>query len=297
MCLNGDLTVNIQPLVSVLMVTRNRPHHLAASLTAVLSQSLQGGVELCVVNDGGEKLPGLQGWVQNAVATRGWAVRWLDLPYSNGQVAARNQALALATGEFVAWCDDDDRWLPQRLDQCIAVYRRSVEKKSLALVYTDTELVTLQRNFGNWRVSDRQNFAWTQAKELLKRTNPVVPSSWLYRREAHQKIGYFDESVGHYWDWDFLLRMTHLGEFARVAACLTLYGVDAEGSNASAQPSMMRADLERLVAKHGLPDLPSSNFSLMLQDPELAKWRANTRRVWDGTPDIWNDIRDEENGG
>ncbi|RIV26706.1 glycosyltransferase family 2 protein [Alicyclobacillaceae bacterium I2511] len=289
--MHGDLAVCVQPLVSVLMVTQNRPHHLAASLTAVLNQSLQAGVELCLVNDGGKQMPALQQWLQCRAAGRGWTVRWLDLSSSVGQVAARNRAVSLATGEFLAWCDDDDRWLPERLEQSIATYRRVTRGFKLALVYTDAELVTLRQDLQNWRVLNRRQFAWTDVRALLGWTNPVVPSSWLYRREIHHQVGDFDLTVGHYWDWDFLLRVAHIGEFGRVPACLTLYGVDAQGRNASAHPLTMRADLQRLMTKHNLADLPSSNFLLMLDNPDLTKWQADSQWVWDGTLDIWNGAR------
>ncbi|MCL6594405.1 MAG: glycosyltransferase, partial [Alicyclobacillus sp.] len=239
-------------------------------------------LQVCVVNDGGASVAAVC-----RQADRRLSVRWLDLPQAVGQVAARNRALAMAEAEWLAVCDDDDRWLP---DHAVALAEALAKRPDCPLAYTDAELVQLQPAAqGGWQPLARRVFAWRDAQALLRRYNPLVPASWLYRRAVHAHVGGFDEAMSHYWDWDFLLRIQALGDWVRIPACLTLYGVYTDGANQSARPAQMAPALAQLVQKHRLAALPPSNFWRMCEDPALVAERSPSQRVWDGHPGVWGE--------
>jgi glycosyltransferase involved in cell wall biosynthesis len=264
--------------VSVIIATHNRLADLRACLAAILRQKGDFELEVCIVNDGGASIEPVVAEYQNL------AIRYLDLPVNRGQVAARNEALKLATGDYIALCDDDDRWLPDH----VAALLERLKTDRAALAYTDCELVWVERSHHRWNVGRRASFAWRDANILLRKTNPIAPSSVLYPTENHERIDDFDVTMSHYWDWDFWLRTLEVGTITRVPRCLTLYGVYEDGSNLSSNSAEMSPALDKLIQKHGLGPLPSSNFWMMLEDDELKPYQAMTQTPWDGSADVWS---------
>jgi exopolysaccharide biosynthesis WecB/TagA/CpsF family protein len=102
------------PKVSAIVATRDRPELLARALDSILGQDYPGDIECVVVFDQVE--PHLEPSVINSR-------RVLKITRNDrtpGLPGARNAGAACATGEFLAFCDDDDEWLPAKL-------RRQVE--------------------------------------------------------------------------------------------------------------------------------------------------------------------------
>jgi glycosyltransferase involved in cell wall biosynthesis len=266
--------------VSVLIATYERTFDLACCLEAISRQRPGGyALEVCVVNDGGAAID------EVVRQFPGLSVRYTNLDSNVGQVEARNIALEMATGDLIALCDDDDRWLPthvQNLVQCL-----DEAGSEVALAYGDAEIVLLERGLFGLCLYERSPFAWKDADPLLRAYNPIVPSAVMYRRSLHADIGYFDPSVSHYWDWDFFLRARAVGRFARSPVADTLYAFFRDGSNQSANASGMAEALRVFTEKHGLGELPVSNFYRMLRDPALDAYRDATELVWDGDISLW----------
>jgi glycosyltransferase involved in cell wall biosynthesis len=262
--------------VSVILATAGRQAFVRGCLRAIAGQKGANELEVCIVNDGGPSLASVLR--EFSMLT----IRYQEWRNQAGQVAARNAALEMARGDVIAVCDDDDRWLPQHMEKLWAAYARGD-----ALCYTDAEVVWLTWRDNHWHVCRRTPFAWRDPTAMLRLYNPIMPSSVCYPRWLHRELGGFDPAVGNYWDWDFWLRASAVVELRRVPECLTLYAMREDGTNLSAQPERMRPDLNRLVRKHGLGNLPSSNFALMAEDPQLGAWQAPTTVVWDGQGDLW----------
>jgi glycosyltransferase involved in cell wall biosynthesis len=265
--------------VSVIITTYNRPQELISCVRAITQQVGDFDIEVCVVNDGGEPI---QAPLRDAFPLLNLQV--LELSSNIGQVAARNRALERANGDYIAICDDDDRFLPGHIAALLAGIHSDPEA---VMAYTDTELVRLQSYRGERRLVNRSVFAWLNAANMLTYTNPIVPSSVLYRRNIHASIGAFDEEMSHYWDWDFWLRAANIGTLQRVGQCHTLYGVHVDGTNLSARPELMQPQLFQLMNKHGLSPIEPSNFEWMLKDSAFAHERASSLVLWDGNMDIW----------
>jgi glycosyltransferase involved in cell wall biosynthesis len=93
------------PLVSVIVPTRDRPALLAEALASLAAQTLSD-FECLVVDDGGTHGVALPADARFRLVRRDW---------SGGAAAARNTGIAEARGRYVAFLDDDDRYLPERL--------------------------------------------------------------------------------------------------------------------------------------------------------------------------------------
>jgi len=99
------------PKVSVVIPTCNRPDLLPRAIKSVLAQTYQD-FEIIVVDDGREKSS------ENVVAGIGDArLKYIKQTDKKGGSAARNTGIKAAAGDFIAFLDDDDEWLPEKLDK------------------------------------------------------------------------------------------------------------------------------------------------------------------------------------
>jgi glycosyltransferase involved in cell wall biosynthesis len=114
-------------LVSIVIPTYNRREYIAAALDSALSQTYPN-LEAIVVDDG------------STDDTKSEVARYTDprvkyfFKKNEGVAVARNFALGRATGEFIAFLDSDDIWLPWKLEAQMELFRRHPE---VGLVWTD----------------------------------------------------------------------------------------------------------------------------------------------------------------
>ncbi|HJU02256.1 MAG TPA: glycosyltransferase family 2 protein [Actinomycetes bacterium] len=190
-----------QPKVSVVVPTRDRPELLRRAVTAILGQTYKGPVECLVVFDQSD--PDLP---------------WPDLPPGRtlvlcrndrtpGLAGARNSGILAATGELVAFCDDDDEWLPEKLARqvarLLATPGAAVSTTGILVRYQDRTTTRLAPTI---LVSHRQL--------LRSRLTELHPSTVLARRDRLlSQIGLVDEEIpGSYAeDYEWLLRASRHG--------------------------------------------------------------------------------------
>ncbi len=105
----SERSSSTRPLVSVVIPTRGRAELLAQCVESILAQTLDD-IEVIVVVDGPD--PATIDFVSNVDDDRlGYEIHHESRGVSN----ARNTGIAVATGEWVAFCDDDDVWAPTKL--------------------------------------------------------------------------------------------------------------------------------------------------------------------------------------
>jgi glycosyltransferase involved in cell wall biosynthesis len=261
-----------RPLISILIPTYNRPHFLCELLEAIVGQHYPN-LEVIVVNDFGEPVEFIRELYPEL------AIQIINMPTNQKHVNARNAGLKLATGELVMLCDDDDIILPGHLERMLAALEEGYD-----LVYSDVEMFDY-RIKGNTRIPvSRRLFAYEYDLEGMKRFSTFVSSGCLYRRSIHDHIGPFDAGMLHYWDWDFFLNVTAAFRVKRVPVASALYAFSQQGDNMSANHEEMRPYLDKLSAKHGLGYLPTKNFSVLLEEPEVKSRKASSKIIWDGNP-------------
>lgn len=261
------------PLVSVIVPTYNRPVELAELLESLSRQTFRS-FEVIVVNDGGRSVePVVRLYPE------------LDVTLVNNEtnlmhVRARNRALGLARGEWIMPCDDDDLLVPIHLERMVR------ESADADFLYSDAEIVEFAMD-GEAPVRlprRRRLFAYRYDPEGMRRFSTYIPSGSLYRKAIHEAIGPFDPDMHHYWDWDFLLRVTGRFRIKRVPMAGVLYDFSPSSGNLSGNLADMKAYLDRLCAKHGLGELPVKNFWLLLEEPGVKAREADSEIAWDGRP-------------
>ena len=170
----------------------------------------------------------------------------------DGQADARLTAIAAATGELVAWLDDDDWW---------------DDPGHLTLLRDAAAAHTRSFFFrGGWIVADdgsREPYDLDATAESLLRNNTVLTSSIAYPRRFHDELGPLDSALGGYCDWDFMLRMCEAGiEPQRLPGRGIAYAVHDRNASTAYDAPARRADFERFRDKHGL-DVEIANHVLV----------------------------------
>ncbi len=188
----------IQDTVSVVIATRNRPEMVREAIASVLQQDYPGDLEVLVVFDQSEPDAGLA----SSSTGPGRSVRVLSNTHKPGLAGARNSGIAEAAGTYVAFCDDDDYWLPAKL---------STQTAALATV-PGASLCTsgIEVHWAGERFARSLDLDEVSFDELLRdRHTELHPSTFLLRRALLlDVVGLVDEEVpgGYGEDYDFLLR-------------------------------------------------------------------------------------------
>jgi glycosyltransferase involved in cell wall biosynthesis len=224
--------------ISVVIPTRARPHFLRQAVESVLMQS-HAAHEIIVVDDG-----------EGAAEAVGSlpSVRVLD----NGQrgpVPARNMGVAAATGDAIAFLDDDDWWT----DADYLSSASALMEQGAAFIYADGVM-----SFDDGR--PLLPFSFHADAETLARDNTILISAVIFRRGLHQQLGGFDETLPFYWDWDWYIRVARAGhEFERIQRPVVAIRVHARNMSGDSTEAPRRANLDRFSTKHGLAPIPLKN--------------------------------------
>lgn len=228
----------ITPRVTVVIAVYKRTQFLREAIESVLAQTFQD-FELILVEDGSDVAEG----VAKEYANR---LRYVWQEHQ-GVSKARNAGAAMGSAPWIAFLDDDDLWLPQKLERQLRVAGAAPE---VALVHTDHLFREVD---GSERPGPRRTptahvpSGWVGRELFLE--NFVITSSVLIRREAFESVGGFDVSLRLVEDYDLWMRISRRFPVTFIPERLTIYRV--HGSNMTRQGDLRDA-MASLQALHGL---------------------------------------------
>lgn len=208
------MTQTSTPLVSVVIPTYNRPKRLVAAVESVLAQTYDR-IELVVVDDH-SKTPATDALSELPLDSLS-AVQCLRHEENRGASAARNTAIANATGEYVAFLDDDDRWDASKLAKQVAAFETADDR--VGVVYTGRRVA---REFTPEIEGDI-------TKALLCDNFIGTFSTVMVRADAIERTGTLDEGVFGWEDWEWYVRLSTDWWFASVPEPLTDHIVSSHG--------------------------------------------------------------------
>lgn len=221
-------------LVSVVIPTHDRKALLLRAVDCVIGQ--RGvDVEIIVVDDGSSD--GSAEAVRERFGSRVTLVRHEE---PTGVSTARNDGITRASGEWIAFLDDDDVWAPDKLTSQVAELERSGRSWVYAgMVAADVDLNILH--------GARPDPPEVIADEILVRNRlPSGPSNVVVRRSVLDEVGLFDPSLRYNADWDLWMRIARTGPPALVPRPLLAHVV--HGSNMPTE--WMLDELETLERRY-----------------------------------------------
>jgi glycosyltransferase involved in cell wall biosynthesis len=181
-------------LVSVVIPTYNRRPLLRAAIDSVLAQTYADR-EIIVVDDGSK-----DGSAQELAASYGETVQVVTQA-NRGVAAARNVGVARAAGDYIAFLDSDDLWLPRKLEVQMNFMRRHREWQ-----IGQTEEIWIRKGV---RVNPKKKHRKLSGDIFRAGLDLclVSPSAVLMTRELFDRAGGFDESFPVCEDYDLWLRI------------------------------------------------------------------------------------------
>lgn len=192
------------PKVSVIIPSYKTAHFIAACLESVFAQTYQD-FEAIVVNDGSPDTPELEKVL--ATYLDRYSDRIVYLKQENKRAAgARNNAIRHARGEFVAFLDSDDTWMPDHLASQMKLF---ADDPSLGLTYSNG-LVGMpgeEREF----IERCPSSGEATFDSLLVERCQIPISTVVARRAAIVKAGMFDETLLRCDDYDMWVRTAFFG--------------------------------------------------------------------------------------
>lgn len=207
-------TEHSAPAVSVVMASYNARRHIAEALDSITSQSF-GDFEIIVVDDSTD------GTADVVEAYSDPRIRLLKNPAKVGISNARNQGIAQARGEFVAFHDADDVSLPGRFQKQI---RHLTEHPDIAMVGGQVE--TLGGDGARGKVPPRK--LNPDCADVLAK-NCFATSSVMVRRAVLQDVGGFCPALDCAEDWELWIRIAKKYRTANLPDTLFLYRITPDG--------------------------------------------------------------------
>ena len=233
---------------------------------SVLAQSLQPA-EIVVVDDAST-----DGTAEALRDRYGDSVRIVSLTENRGPSGARNEGVRATSAPLVAFLDDDDEWLPEKLQ----VQRRLIAETSCHLVFSRVELIDSSGvALRGRRPIYREACSWPG---ILFR-NPVQgPSSVLAHRQTILEAGGFPEQLRIGEDWVLWARIAQIGRIDFTEKALVRYRVHEHQAAAGRDSTWIRE--RTLEALKDLADrLPSAQRALLINFYAYGgAWRALASR-------------------
>jgi|GEM_PF-937295 len=237
-------TETVTPRVSVIIPVYQGDRFLTEAVESVLNQTYTN-YEIIVVNDGStdNSCGVLQPYFEK--------IRYI-YQENQGVAAARNLGIQMAQGELIAFLDQDDFWLPDKLTLQVACFQA---QPTLGILNSGwqrvNELGKAIVNVEPWhKASELDLRAWLQWK-------PVLPSAMMFSRQWLQRAGGFDSRFTQSSDVDMLLRLALMGcEAAWVPQITVCYRQHESNTmkNSLEQAESINAVIDNFFA---LSDLPS----------------------------------------
>ncbi len=227
--------------VSVIIPTYNVCKFIDKTLDSVLTQTYSD-FEVIVVDDGSTDQT--VSIIKQYCGKHPEKIR-LILKENSGPGSARNVGIRAAAGEYIAFIDADDLWLPQKLEKQIAYFK--TQSSEVGLVYTDA------RKFdddGIWVLPEKyrrkRSEGWIY-KELLKR-NMIPNQSVIARKKCFDDVGLFDESLELIEDHDMWLRIAMKYKIVFLDEVLSLYREQSQGRSKKVETTIKRSN--GVIEKH-----------------------------------------------
>jgi len=183
------------PSVSVIVTTYNRLNLLPETLGSILSQTFTD-FELIIVDN-----MSMDGTLEYVTALTDSRIRYFRNP-NNGVIAVnRNYGIQQALGKYIAFCDDDDLWMLEKLSRQVALLEKSPE---VALCYTNAESFVGNKTILSKMIRRvvHKNHFWQ-----LLRGNFIPNSSVLIRSNVFDELGLLSEDSLLREDYEMCLRI------------------------------------------------------------------------------------------
>jgi glycosyltransferase involved in cell wall biosynthesis len=227
----------MKPLVSVIIPAYNRSNSIARAIESVQFQTYAKW-EVIVIDDGSSDNTSK---IVQGMAEKDSRIRLIRHSTNRGAQAARNTGIKSARGAWISFLDSDDEWLPHSLQ----VRLDKANECGASVVHSGGYIIMDGQGLEPYRVSQPSGRVYSA---LLANENPMFPTL-LVKKEAFERIGYLDEKVVSFQEWDTCIRLARYFNFGFVPEPTFIY--DFRTQNAISKNNLRVAvGYKYVVSKH-----------------------------------------------
>ena len=221
--------------VSILITTWNRAHLISRAIQSAIDQDFKDW-ELIIADDGStdntEKI--CKEWEK-----KDHRIKYFRAPHFGRIAKISNFGLKHTKGEYIAILDDDDMWAAT--DKLTKQVKFLDENKDY--VACGGGYIIINKN-------EKEKFRFLKPEEhenIIENAllaNPMVNTTTMFRRSTAQKIGFYDETLPEFADWDFWLKMGLEGRLYNFPLHFAYYQMWDTGSSFSKQKGTAYSTLQ-----------------------------------------------------
>lgn len=261
------------PTVSVVIATFRRPHFLNQALESVYAQTFKD-FEVIIADDGsGDEFTSQYKLGENTQLV-------CHSEPGRGSACTRNTGTGVARGRYVAYLDDDDVWLPEKLEKQVRVLE---EHPEYGLTYCHHILVDEDLRHLEFQPAPRTDSG--NCLNVMLRKNVIKsPSCVLVRRDVLDKCGLYDERLRRAEDWELFARIAGQFQFHADPAPLVLYRLHSSQKTTSSFTARRRGMVQVVETMQGWVQrdarnaLPIVHRSLAFRLQQLSRCEAQDGR-------------------
>jgi glycosyltransferase involved in cell wall biosynthesis/ubiquinone/menaquinone biosynthesis C-methylase UbiE len=191
--------VEEQPLVSIIIPTKDRPEMLAIAVQSVLDQ-IYPNVEIIVINDGGID-------VKNILDRLNYKgnILYLQHDHPKERSASRNAGIRIARGKYIGYLDDDDLYHQNHIQTLVDF----LENSNYKIAYTDAFQADQEKRDGKYVTVNRSvPYSYDFDQNLMMERNYIPILCVMHERACLEETGLFDETLDTHEDWDLWIRLS-----------------------------------------------------------------------------------------
>ncbi|MBR8826526.1 MAG: glycosyltransferase family 2 protein [Gomphosphaeria aponina SAG 52.96 = DSM 107014] len=238
--------------ISIIIPAYNRASVITKSIHSVQEQTCQD-FELIIVNDGSRD--NTKDTI-NTLKEKDSRITYFEHPQNLGAQAARNTGAKKAHGEWITFLDSDDQLLPKSLEMRIKV----ATQNNVKVVHSDCYVLRKDEELKLFGIPAIQGEVY---KQVLTQPSTVFPSL-LIAREALAKIGYLDETITSYQEWDTSIRLAKYYSFGFVSEPTFIY--DCRGNDTISKNMLRDAEgYKQVFTKHQLEIIKFAGIKTLSQ--------------------------------
>jgi len=188
----------MEDLVSVIIPTYNRKDLLKRALNSVLNQTYEN-MEILVIDDASSE--DIESVIKEFEDNR---IRYIQHSNNRGAPAARNTGIKKSTGEYIAFLDSDDQWMPAKIEIQMEAMKQSSSDTGVIYCsnYSKYEETSCLREP---KLDIREGNIY---QDLLSGWMGILTSMILVDSDCFESVGYFDIDLPSFQEYDLLVRMS-----------------------------------------------------------------------------------------
>lgn len=227
-------------MISIVLPTFNRKEMLGETIQAILNQTFRD-YELIIVDNMSQD--GTSDYVKSLTDQR---IKYYR-NQNHGIIAInRNYGIKQACGQYVAFCDDDDLWLPKKLQKQVGAFLGTTVVAVASNYIPIGDVRMIRKNLSIGKNQDYRDYSY---EDILLHLNPIISSSVIVRRSILLNLGGFDESAVFRFieDWELWLRVGRQGRIRVLAEPLLHYRMLKKSGR---DPRLVSQNTLKILEKH-----------------------------------------------